>query len=47
MLNDLVWDLLNITLNLVVGEFATDQTLGSEESVLWVDDGLALGGDAD
>lgn len=47
VLDDLVGDLLNIALNLSIGELATNQTLGSEESVLRVDDGLTLGGDTD
>lgn len=47
VLDDLVGDLLDITLNLDVGELATDQTLGSEKGVLGVDDSLALGGDTD
>ena len=47
VLDDLVGNLLNITLNLSVGELATDQTLGGEEGVLGVDDGLALGGNTD
>jgi hypothetical protein len=45
VLDDLVWDLLDIALNLSVGELAADETLGSEKSVLGVDDSLALGGD--
>ena len=47
VLDDLVGDLLDIALNLSVGELATDETLGSEESVLGVDDSLTLGGDTD
>lgn len=47
VLDDLVGDLLDIALNLSVGELATDQTLGGEEGVLGVDDGLALGGNTD
>lgn len=47
VLDDLVGDLLDIALNLSVGELAADQTLGSEQSVLGVDDSLALGGDTD
>jgi hypothetical protein len=44
VLDDLVWDLLDVALDLSIGELATDETLGSEKSVLWVDNGLALGG---
>jgi hypothetical protein len=47
VLDDLVGDLLDIALNLSVGELATDQTLGGEEGVLGVDDGLTLGGNTD
>ena len=47
VLDDLVGDLLDIALDLSVGELATDQTLGGEEGVLGVDDGLTLGGDTD
>ena len=47
VLDDLVWDLLDVALDLSIGELATDETLGSEKSVLWVDDSLALGGDTD
>jgi hypothetical protein len=44
VLDDLVGDLLNVTLDLNIGELATDETLGSEESVLGVNDSLTLGG---
>jgi len=47
VLDDLVGDLLDITLDLCVGELAADKTLGGEEGVFWVDHGLALGGDTD
>jgi hypothetical protein len=47
VLDDLVWDLLDIALDLSVGELSADETLGCEESVLGVDDSLALGGDTD
>lgn len=47
VLNDLVWDLLDITLYLIVGELAADQALGGEESILGIDHGLTLCGDAD
>jgi hypothetical protein len=45
VLDDLVRDLLDVALDLTIGELATDKTLGSEECVLGVDDGLTLGGD--
>jgi hypothetical protein len=45
VLDDLVGNLLDVLLNLAIGELATDETLGSEKSVLGVDDSLALGGD--
>lgn len=45
VLDDLIRHLLDVTLALGVGELATDETLGGEEGVLGVDDGLALGGD--
>jgi hypothetical protein len=47
VLDDLVGNLLDVLLDLSVGELATDETLGSEEGVLGVDDSLALGGDTD
>jgi len=47
VLNNLVWDLLDIALNLSILELATDKTFGSEECVLWVDNGLTLCGDTD
>lgn len=47
MLDNLVGHLLDILLDLSVGELATNETLGSEEGVFGVDDGLALGGNAD
>jgi hypothetical protein len=47
VLDDLVRHLLDVTLDLSVGELAADKTLGCEEGVLRVDDGLALGGDTD
>ena len=47
VLNDFVGDLLQVTLNLVVGELATDETLGGEQSVLGVDNSLTLGGNTD
>jgi hypothetical protein len=45
VLHDLVRNLLDIALNLSISELAADETLGSEEGVLGVDNGLALGGD--
>jgi hypothetical protein len=47
VLNNLVGDLLDVTLDLSIGELATNQTLGSEESILGVDDGLTLSGNTD
>jgi hypothetical protein len=47
VLDDLIGDLLNVTLNLSVGVLATNQTLSSEQSVLGVDNSLALGGNTD
>jgi hypothetical protein len=47
VLDNLVGHLLDVLLDLSIGELATDQTLGSKEGVLGVDDGLALGGDTD
>jgi hypothetical protein len=47
VLDNLVGHLLDIALDLAVGELAADETLGREESVLGVNDGLTLGGDTD
>lgn len=47
VLNNLVRNLVDITLDLRVGELASNQTLCGEESVLRVDNSLALGGDTD
>lgn len=47
VLDDLVRDLLDVALDLGVGELAADQALGSEEGVLGVDDGLTLGSNTD
>lgn len=47
VLNDLVGNLLDVTLNFGIGELATNETLGSKESVLRVDDGLTLSGNTD
>jgi hypothetical protein len=44
VLNDLVWHLLNVTLNLCVGELPSDETLSCEEGVLRVDNGLSFRG---
>jgi hypothetical protein len=43
VLDNLVGHLLDIALDLAIGELAADEALGSEKSVLWVDNGLALG----
>jgi hypothetical protein len=47
VLDDLVGHLLDIALDLSIGELAADETLGSEEGVLGVDNSLALGGNTD
>jgi hypothetical protein len=47
VLDDLVRHLLDITLDLGVGELASDETLCGEECVLWVDNCLPLGSDTD
>jgi hypothetical protein len=47
VLDNLVGNLLDVALDLSIGELAADQTLGSEKCVLWVDNSLALGGDTD
>ena len=43
VLDDLVGNLVQVTLNLGVGELATDETLSGEQSVLGVDNSLTLG----
>jgi hypothetical protein len=43
VLDDLVGDLLDIALNLGIGELATDETLGGEEGVFGVDNSLTFG----
>jgi hypothetical protein len=45
VLDDLVWHLLDVALDLRVLVLASDETLGGEEGVLRVDDSLALGSD--
>lgn len=47
MLNNLVWDLLDVALYLGVRELPSDETLGGEKGVLWVDDCLSLCCDTD
>jgi len=47
VLDNLVGNLGQVALDLSILELATDQTLGGEESVLGVDDGLTLGGNTD
>ncbi|ROW02352.1 hypothetical protein VSDG_02455 [Cytospora chrysosperma] len=47
VLDDLVRDLLDVALNLNIGELSADQPLGGEEGVFGVNDGLTLGGDTD
>ena len=44
MSNNLEWHIVNVLLNLTVGELATDKTLGGEEGGLRVHDSLTLGG---
>lgn len=44
VLDDLVGHLLDIALDLSIGELAADETLGGEESVFGVNDGLTLRG---
>ncbi|KAH3663984.1 hypothetical protein OGAPHI_004698 [Ogataea philodendri] len=43
VLDDLVRNLLQVSLDLLVLESSTDQSLGSEQGVLWVDNSLSLG----
>jgi hypothetical protein len=45
VLNNLEGDLGDILLDLRIGELTTDETLGGEEGVLGVDNGLTLGRD--
>jgi hypothetical protein len=45
VLDNLVWHLLDIALDLGVGVLAADEALGGKESILGIDDGLAFGGD--
>jgi hypothetical protein len=47
MLDNSVRHLLDVTLDLGIGELATDETLRGEKGVLRVDDSLALGSNAD
>jgi hypothetical protein len=47
VLDNLVGDLLDIALDLSIGELATNQTLGGEEGVLRINDSLTLGGNTD
>ena len=42
VLNNLVWDFFDIALTFWIGVFATNQTLGGEKGVLWIDDSLTL-----
>ena len=46
VLDDLVRDLLDITLYLSIRKFAADETLCGEEGIFWVDNCLPLGGNA-
>ena len=47
VLDNLEWHLSKITLDLTIGELATDETLGGKERVLRVDNSLAFGGNTD
>ena len=47
VLDDLVRNFFQITLAFWICEFATNQALRCEECVLWVDNGLTLGGNTD
>jgi hypothetical protein len=47
VLDDLVWDLLDVSLNLGIGELSSNQSLGCEEGILGVDDSLTLRRDTD
>jgi hypothetical protein len=47
VLDNLVGDLLDITLDLSIGKLTTDKTLGGEQSVFRVDNSLTLGGNTD
>ncbi len=47
LVNDLEWEVLHIGLDLCVGELATDETLGIEDSVDWVHGDLVFGGITD
>ena len=42
VLDDLVWDLLDVSLHFWVGVFTADETLRGEQGILGVDDCLAL-----
>jgi hypothetical protein len=42
VLDNLVWNLLDITLNLCICELAADETFCGEECILGVDDSLTL-----
>jgi hypothetical protein len=47
MLNNLVRHLLNITLNFSILKLSTDKTLGGEQGVLRVNNGLSFCGNTD
>jgi hypothetical protein len=47
VLNNLVWNLLNIALHFGVGELPSDETLRGEKSVLRVHNGLTLSRNTD
>jgi hypothetical protein len=44
LVNDLEWPVLHVSLDLSVGEFSTNETLGIEDGVVWVHGDLRRGG---
>jgi hypothetical protein len=42
VLDDLVRNFLDVSLNFSILELSTDKTLGGEEGVFWVNNGLSL-----
>jgi hypothetical protein len=42
VLDNLIWHLLDVSLNLGVCEFTPNQSLGSKECVFWVNNRLTL-----
>lgn len=47
MLDDFVWQVLSVVLDGLVIESSSDQSLGGEDGVFGVSDGLSLGGGSD